>query len=128
MERVQRVESIKDMDQKELEEALPRLREEAAKAEEALRVAQERLHEAGHRQAKIPTFVEVHDDHLVVDRRGWDKMVKLLGRLTIPLDHVVRAEADPNIEWAVWRDGEYRECAFRGYASTTCTVTETKPL
>jgi len=103
MERVQRVESIKEMDQKELEEALPRLREEAHKAEEALRVAQERLHEAGHRQAKIPTFVEVHGDHLVVDRRGWDKMVKLLGRLTIPLDHVVRAEADANIEWAVWR-------------------------
>jgi hypothetical protein len=103
MERAQTLKSIKDMDAKELAEALPRLREEAIKAEEALRVAQERLHEAGHRQAKIPTFVEVHDDHLVVDRRGWDKMVKLLGRLTIPLDHVVRAEADPNIEWAVWR-------------------------
>ncbi|HEX2108234.1 MAG TPA: hypothetical protein VHF70_03030, partial [Rubrobacteraceae bacterium] len=94
---------IKDMDQKELEKELPRLREEAVKAEKALRVAQERLHEADPRLAKIPTFVEVHDDHLVVDRRGRDKMVKLLGRLTIPLDHVVRAEADPNIEWAVWR-------------------------
>jgi hypothetical protein len=103
MERAQTLQSIKEMDQKELAEALPRLREEAHKAEEALRVAQERLHEANHRLAKIPTFVEVHDDQLVVDRRGWDKMVKLLGRLTIPLDHVVRAEADPNIEWAVWR-------------------------
>ena len=64
MERVQRVESIKDMDQKELEEELPRLREEAVKAEEALRVAQQRLHEADHRMAKIPTFVEVHEDRL----------------------------------------------------------------
>jgi len=99
----QKIESIKDMDQKELEEELPRLREEAVKAEEALRVAQQRLHEADHRMAKIPTFVEVHDDHLVVDRRGWDKMFRLMGRLTIPLDHVVRAEADPNIEWSVWR-------------------------
>ena len=124
----QKIESIKDMDQKELEEELPRLREEAVKAEEALRVAQQRLHEADHRMAKIPTFVEVHDDHLVVDRRGWDKMFRLMGRLTIPLDHVVRAEADPNIEWSVWRDGEYRECACRGFAFTRCTVTETKPL
>src|ERR671910_3422636 len=99
----QKIESIKDMDQKELEKELPRLREEALKAEEALRVAQERLHEADSRLAKIPTFVEVHHDHLVVDRRGSDKMIKLLGRLTIPLDHVVRAEADPNIEWSVWR-------------------------
>jgi septation ring formation regulator EzrA len=96
MERAQILESIKEMDAKELAEELPKLREEALKAEEALRVAQERLHEADHKLAKIPTFVEVHDDHLVVDRRGWDKMVKLLGRLTIPLDHVVRAEADPN--------------------------------
>jgi hypothetical protein len=103
MERAQTLQSIKEMDQKELAEALPRLREEAHKAEEALRVAQERLHEANHRLAKIPTFVEVHDDQLVVDRRGWDKMIKLLGRLTIPLEHVVRAEADPTIEWAVWR-------------------------
>ena len=91
------------MDLKELEEELPRLREEAAKAEEALRVAQEKLHDADRLLAKIPTFVEVHDDQLVVARRGWDKMFRLVGRLTIPLDHVVRAEADPNIEWSVWR-------------------------
>jgi hypothetical protein len=103
MQRAQTLRSIKEMDQKELEEELPRLREQAAKAEEALRVAQERLHDADRQLAKIPTFVEVHDDQLVIYRRGWDKMVKLLGRLTIPLDHVVRAEADPNIEWSVWR-------------------------
>src|SRR5215212_2797204 len=103
MQRAQTLQSIKEMDQKELAEALPRLREEALKAEEALRVAQERLHEADHRMAKILTFVEVHDDQLVLDRRGSDKMIKLLGRLTIPLEHVVRAEADPNIVWTVWR-------------------------
>ena len=103
MQRAQTLQSIKEMDQKELAEALPRLREEALKAEEALRVAQERLHEADQRMAKILTYVEVHDDQLVVDRRGSDKMIKLLGRLTIPLEHVVRAEADPNIVWTVWR-------------------------
>ena len=103
MERAQALRRIKEMDQKELEEELPRLREEAAKAEEALRVAQERLHDADRQLAKIPTFVEVHDDQLVVYRRGMDKMFRLAGRLTIPLDHVVRAEADPNIEWSVWR-------------------------
>ena len=57
MQRVQTHQSIKEMDQKELAEALPRLREEALKAEEALRVAQERLHEADQRMAKILTFV-----------------------------------------------------------------------
>src|SRR5215217_2958384 len=89
MERSQTLQSIKEMDQKELAEALPRLREEALKADQ--------------RMAKILTFVEVHDDQLVLDRRGSDKMIKLLGRLTIPLEHVVRAEADPKIVWTVWR-------------------------
>src|ERR687889_469822 len=91
MERAQILESVKEMDEKEL------------KAEEALRVAHERLQAADHRLARIPTFVEVHEDRLVVDRRGTEKMFRLVGRLTIPLDHVVRAEADPNIEWSVWR-------------------------
>ena len=40
MERAQILESVKEMDEKELAEALPRLREEALKAEEALRIAQ----------------------------------------------------------------------------------------
>ena len=69
MQRAQTLQSIKEMDQKELAEALPRLREEALKAEEALRVAQEKLHEADHSMAKILTFVEVHDYQLVLDRR-----------------------------------------------------------
>ena len=116
------------MDQKELAEALPRLREEALKAEEALRVAQERLHEADQRMAKILTYVEVHDDQLVVDRRGSDKMIKLLGRLTIPLEHVVRAEADPNIVWTVWRGWLVPGVRVPGVASTRCTVTERRPL
>lgn len=27
----------------------------------------------------------------------------LLSSMRIPLEHVVRAEADPNVEWEVWR-------------------------
>ena len=27
----------------------------------------------------------------------------LLSSMRIPLDHVIRAEADPNIEWEVWK-------------------------
>ena len=41
MESAQPGKSIHEMDRKELEEALPRLREEVLKAEEALRIAQQ---------------------------------------------------------------------------------------
>jgi hypothetical protein len=95
--------SIHEMDQKELMEALPKLREEAFKIEEMLRVAQENLHAANARLAKVPTFVEVHEDHIAVDCRGRDKTTKLLSRVRIPLEHVVRAEADPWVEWEVWK-------------------------
>jgi hypothetical protein len=94
---------IQDMDQKELAEALPRLREEVVKAEEALRVAQESVAAATRQEAEVSTFVDVYEDHLVVDVRGRDKILGYLSRLWFPIDHVVRAEADPNIEWAVWR-------------------------
>ncbi len=103
MEPVQTGKSIHEMDRTELEEALPRLREEVLKAEEALRAAQQRVHNVTEDLYEVPTFVEVHEDHIVVDIKGRDKVVTLLSRLTIPLDHVVRAEADPNVEWAVWR-------------------------
>jgi hypothetical protein len=95
--------SIKEMDQEELAEALPRLREAASKAEEALRIAQERVHEANARMAKVPAFVEVHDDHLVVNVKTRDKNFILLSSIKLPLEHVVGAEADPRVEWEVWR-------------------------
>lgn len=91
--------AIQDMDHEEVEAALPKLREEATRADARLHAAMQRLTDT----AEVPTFVEVHEDHLVVDVRGTDKLVRFLGRLSIPLEHVVRAEADPNIEWAVWR-------------------------
>ncbi len=103
MELEQTIQSIKEMDQKELEEALPRLHKEALKAEGALRVAQERLREAAGKQAKVPTFVEVHGDHVMVNVKTRDKKLMLTGSIKIPIDHVVRAEADPKVEREMWR-------------------------
>src|SRR5918998_6512895 len=97
------VQSIKEMDPKELEEVLPRLREEAVKAEEALRLAQEKVHEATGRMAKVPAFVEVHGDQLVVNVKSRDKKFMLLSSIRIPLEHVVGAEVNSHVEWEVWR-------------------------
>jgi hypothetical protein len=46
MEATQTLKSIMDMDQDQLAEALPRLREEALKAEETLRIAQQGVRSA----------------------------------------------------------------------------------
>ena len=91
--------AIQDMDHEELEAALPKLREEAAKADERVHVAMERLAET----AEVPTFVEVRGDELVVDVRGVDKAMRMLSRLRIPLEHVQGAESDPEIEHTLWR-------------------------
>ena len=99
----QDVQRIKEMDPKELEEMLPRLHEEAVKAEEALRLAQEKVHAASGRMAEVPGFVEVHGDHLVVNVKTRDKKFMLLSSIRIPLEHVIGAEADPHVEWEVWR-------------------------
>jgi hypothetical protein len=97
------VQSIKEMDQKELEEALPKLREEAVKAEEALRVAQDKVRAAGGRQYKAPAFIDIQGDQLVVNIKTRDKNFVLLSSIKIPLEHVVRAEADAHVAWEVWR-------------------------
>lgn len=91
--------AIQDMDHEELEAALPKLREEAAKADERVHAAMERLAET----AEVPTFVEVRGDQLVVDVRGVDKAMRMLSRLRIPLEHVQGAESDPEIEHTLWR-------------------------
>jgi hypothetical protein len=103
LELAQRAQSIKDMDREELEEALPRLREEAVEAEKALRAAQEKVRAATRDQAKCPAFVEVHGDHLVVNVKTRDKNFILLSSIRVPLEHVVGAEANPRVEWEVWR-------------------------
>ena len=99
----QAVQSIKQMDKKDLQQALPALKEEVAEAQEALRVAQERLREAKVRLSKVSSYVEVQGDHLLVNVKTRDKQIMLLSSMKIPLEHVIRAEADPNVEWDVWR-------------------------
>jgi hypothetical protein len=91
--------AIQDMDHAEVAAALPKLREEAAKAEARVHEAAERLAQT----AEVPTYVEVHEDHLVVDVRGREKALKFLSRLRIPVGHVQHAEADPEIEHTLWR-------------------------
>ena len=91
--------AIEDMDHEELVAALPKLREEAARTDARAHAAADRLAET----AEVPTYVEVHGDHLVIDVRGVEKAMKLLSRLHIPLEHVQGAEADPEIEHTLWR-------------------------
>ena len=95
----QETKAIDEMSHEEVAAALPKLRVEAHEADVRLQAAMQRLTDT----IEVPTYVEVHDDHIVVDVRGREKVLKFLSRVRIPLEHVVRAEADPNIEWAVWR-------------------------
>jgi hypothetical protein len=91
--------AIQDMDHEELVAVMPRLHEEAARVEARLQEAAERLAAT----AEVPTYVEVHDDYLLVDVRGVERAMKLLSRLRIPLEHVESAEVDPSIEHTLWR-------------------------
>jgi len=93
--------AIEDMNHEELVAALPELREEAAKADMRVRVAIHRLAQTA--DVEVPTYVEVHEDQLVVDVRGREKLLSMLSRLYIPLEHVQGAEADPQIEHTLWR-------------------------
>jgi hypothetical protein len=87
------------MTHEEATAALPRLREEAARADARVHAAMERIADT----AEVPTYVEIHEDHLVVDVRGTEKAMTLLSRLRIPLEHVRGAETDPEIEHTLWR-------------------------
>ena len=91
--------AIRDMTHEEATAALPRLREEAAMADARVHAAMERIADT----AEVPTYVEIHEDHLVVDVRGTEKAMTLLSRLRIPLEHVRGAETDPEIEHTLWR-------------------------
>ncbi len=91
--------TIQEMTHEEVAAALPKLREEAARADARVHEAMERLAET----ADVNTYVEVHEDHLVVDVRGREKALICLSRLRIPLEDVQGAEADPEIEHTLWR-------------------------
>jgi hypothetical protein len=91
--------AIQNMSHEEVAAALPKLREEAAKADARVHQAMDRLAQT----AEVPTYVALHEDHLVVDVRGTEKAMTMLSRLRIPLEHVQSAEADPEIEHTLWR-------------------------
>ena len=92
---------VREMTHEEVKAALPKLRQDAAEAEARLHVAMERLA----RTTEVATYVEVRKDHLAVNARamGGKAFKKWLGTLKIPLEHVRSAEADPEIEHALWR-------------------------
>jgi hypothetical protein len=91
--------AIQDMDHEEVAAALPKLREEAAKADARVQEAMERLAET----AEVPTYVEVHEDHLEVNITGVERVMSIQSSLHIPLEHVQGAEADPEIQHTLWR-------------------------
>ena len=90
---------IEDMTHEEALEALPRLREEASRANARVHEAMERVAETD----DVPTHVDVHGDHLVVSVRGRELSMTFLSDLRIPLEHVQGVEADPEIEHTLWR-------------------------
>jgi hypothetical protein len=94
--------AIEDMDHEELVAVLPELRKEAIKADKRVQAAIQRLAQIAD-EVEVLTFVEVHEDHLVVDVRGREKLLSMLSRLYVPLEHVQDAEADPEIEHTLWR-------------------------
>ena len=91
--------NIRDMSHEEARAELTMLREEAARADARVHAAMERIAET----AEVPTYVDIHEDHLVVDVRGTEKAMTLLSRVRIPLQHVLGAEADPEVEHTLWR-------------------------
>jgi hypothetical protein len=116
--------AIQEMPHEELEAALPKLREEAARADARVHEAMERLAQT----ADIPTYVEVHDDYLMVDVRGVEKAMKLLSRLRIPLESTCRApKQTPRSSTRCGEDGEYLEYTCQGSGSTTYMATQTRP-
>ena len=91
--------AIKDMTHEDVMAVLPKLREEAARANARVHEAMERVA----RTDEVPTHVDVHGDHLVVSVRGRELAMTLLGDLRIPLEHVQGVETDPEIEHTLWR-------------------------
>jgi hypothetical protein len=91
--------AIGDMTHEEALAALPKLREEAARANSRVHEAMDRIADSD----EVPTHVHVHGDHLVVSVRGKELAMTFLSDLRIPLEHVQGVEADPEIEHTLWR-------------------------
>jgi len=115
--------AIKDMTHEEALAALPKLREEAARANARAHEAMERVAQTD----EVPTHVEVHGDHLVVSVRGKELSMTFLSDLRIPLEHVRGVEADPEIEHTLSGSGECQGSTYQVFFFNARAATETRP-
>ena len=60
-------------------------------------------------EIRVANTVEVRGENLVVNVEGRNKSSMFIPTLRIPLDHVLGAEADPDIERKLWRAWVLRE-------------------
>ena len=65
----------------------------------------------------VNSTVEVRGETLVVNVKKRDKASMFLPTVKIPLDHVLGAEADPEIERRLWRAWVFRGFKPAGYGS-----------
>ena len=57
------------------------------------------------KEVVVNSIVEVRGDTLVVNVKKRDKASMFIPTMKIPLDHVLGAEADPEIERKLWKGG-----------------------
>ena len=60
-------------------------------------------------EVRVANTVEVRGETLVVNVQGRDKSSMFVPTMRFPLDHVLGAEADPDIERKLWRAWVLRE-------------------
>ncbi len=61
------------------------------------------------KEIRVANTIEVRGQTLVVNVEGRDKSSMFVSTLKFPLDHVLGAEADPDIERKLWRAWVLRE-------------------
>jgi hypothetical protein len=111
------------MSHEEVAATLPRLCEEAAEASARVHAAMERLAESD----EVPTYVEVHGDHLLVNVRGVERAMSLLSTLRIPSS---TCGAQKRTYRSSTRCGGVGGCPASmslGFDSTTCMATAIRP-
>ena len=113
--------AIKDMTHEEALAALPRLREEATRANARVHEAMERVTQTD----EVPTHVDVHGDHLVISVRGRELAMTFFSDLRIPLEHVQGVKQTRRSSNAVEGMASTRRPPA-GVGSTTCMVIETR--
>ena len=73
-------------------------------------------------EAVVNSVVEVRGDTLVVNVKKRDKASMFVPTMKIPLDHVLGAEADPEIERKLWKKWVLRSFTPGSYGSPDTEV------